>query len=85
MADPTNAPRTVGRPEVELEDEIAARDEEILRLRDLLIGKDAELGVLRGQVAVMEQHSRLVASILTRLPVPGLRRLVASLLRRLRG
>jgi len=73
------------RSRTELEGEIARRDEEILRLRDLLIGKDAELGALRGQVAVMEQHSQIVTSILHRLSIPGLRRMLGSVLRRLRG
>ena len=38
----------------ELREELARSREEVLRLRDLLIGKDAELGVLRGRVAEME-------------------------------
>ena len=36
MADPINSLRAVGRDDVDYEAEIAARDEEILRLRDLL-------------------------------------------------
>lgn len=71
--------------EPDLTRRLAERDEEILRLRDLLIGKDAELGALRGRVAVMEQHSHLVTTFLVRLPIPGLRRLVAPLVRLLRG
>ena len=38
----------------ELRSELETSREEVLRLRDLLIGKDAELGTSRGQVAVME-------------------------------
>jgi hypothetical protein len=37
-----------------LSEEVARQREEILRLRDLLIGKDAELGTLRGRVAELE-------------------------------
>jgi hypothetical protein len=31
-------------------------DEELLRLRDALIGKDAELGVARGRIAELEAY-----------------------------
>jgi SAM-dependent methyltransferase len=40
----------------ELLAELDRRNEEILRLRDLLIGKDAELGAAKGQVAEMEDR-----------------------------
>lgn len=85
MADQTDSRQVVADSRADLEGELAHRDEEILRLRDLLIGKDAELGALRGQVAVMEQHSQIVTSILHRVPIPGLRRVIAAFLRRLRG
>jgi hypothetical protein len=38
----------------ELRAELAQAREEVLRLRDLLIAKEAELGSLRGRVAEME-------------------------------
>jgi hypothetical protein len=66
-------------------EQLAKRDEEILRLRDLLIGRDAELGAARGQLAVLQQHSQRLESLAARLPIPGLGRLVAAVLRRLRG
>jgi hypothetical protein len=47
-------------------------DLEVLRLRDLLIGKDAELGALRGRLAELEEReARMLNAIrrITRLPV----------------
>ena len=56
----------------ELSKELQSRDEEILRLRDLLIGRDAELGAARGRLAVLEQHStRLAAGRGARFPFPA--------------
>lgn len=69
----------------ELSKELQSRDEEILRLRDLLIGRDAELGAARGRLAVLEQHSTRLAGVAARVPVPGMRRLVAAVLRRVQG
>lgn len=44
-----------GDPDIaELRAELAQAREEVLRLRDLLIAKEAELGTLRGRVAEME-------------------------------
>ncbi len=40
--------------EVEGSTELTRLREENLRLRDLLIGKDAEMGMLKGQVAELE-------------------------------
>lgn len=47
------------RPEdrAELLRELDRRDEEILRLRDLLIAKDAELGAARGRLQELAAHS----------------------------
>jgi len=68
-------------------DEVARREEEILRLRDLLVGKDVELGVARGRLAVHEARAERLAgaaaSIQTRIPMIG--RFLGPLLRRLRG
>jgi hypothetical protein len=38
----------------ELAEELAIQKGEVLRLRDLLIARDAELGAARGQIAEME-------------------------------
>lgn len=83
--------RTAGRgeaaatEEAALREEIARQKEEILRLRDLLIAKDAELGAARGRLAELTDHSARFAvaarSVQTR--VPGLlRRALAGLRRR---
>jgi sugar/nucleoside kinase (ribokinase family) len=48
------APVGDGGGRSELQDELARSREEVLRLRDLLIGRDAELGVLRGRVTELE-------------------------------
>ncbi len=57
----------------ELREELARSREEVLRLRDLLIGKDAELGVLRGRVAEMEAGTARLLGIVAhiRALVPG--------------
>ncbi|MGD9735444.1 MAG: hypothetical protein AB7V58_07555 [Solirubrobacterales bacterium] len=69
-------------------EELARLREENLRLRDLLIAKDAELGSLKGQVAALEAGSarvlKLFATIKGRIPGP-LQRVLMPLLRRLRG
>jgi 2-polyprenyl-3-methyl-5-hydroxy-6-metoxy-1,4-benzoquinol methylase len=66
----------------ELLSELAARDEELLRLRDHLVGRDAELGNARGQVAELEERMRSVTGIVARLQrIPGFARL-SALLRR---
>ncbi len=68
-------------------DEATRREEEILRLRDLLVGKDVELGVARGRLAAHEARAERLAgaaaSIQTRIPMIG--RFLGPLLRRLRG
>jgi hypothetical protein len=71
----------------ELRAELARSREEVLRLRDLLIGKDAELGVLRGRVAEMEAGTgRLLnAAALVRARVPSFVWTVAAKLRKQRG
>jgi hypothetical protein len=42
-------------------------DEEVLRLRDLLIAKEAELGALRGRVAELEGGAAPLVMIAARL------------------
>jgi hypothetical protein len=71
-------------PEAALREEVARQKEEILRLRDLLIAKDAELGAARGKLAELTDHSARFAvaarSVQTR--VPGLLRRALAGLRR---
>lgn len=60
-------------------------EEEVLRLRDLLIAKEAELGALRGRVAELEGGAAPLAMVGLRLRalVPGpLRKLLSRLLGR---
>lgn len=64
--------------------ELDRRQEEIMRLRDLLIGKEAELGVALGQVKQMAEHSARLTLILRNLQTkgPALLRRAAHRLRR---
>ena len=66
--------------------ELDRRNEEILRLRDLLIGRDAELGVAKGRVAELEDHSQRITNVATRLQsrIPGVMRIAAGMRRLLR-
>jgi SAM-dependent methyltransferase len=61
--------------------------EENLRLRDLLVGKDAELGAARGALAEHEDRSRRMMGAANRVQsrVPGLMRLIGMVLRRAQG
>ncbi len=52
--------------ESELREELARNREEVLRLRDLLIGKDAELGALRGRAAELEASSARLLNLAAR-------------------
>jgi 2-polyprenyl-3-methyl-5-hydroxy-6-metoxy-1,4-benzoquinol methylase len=71
----------------ELLRELDSRQEEILRLRDLLIGRDAELGAARGRLAELEDQTQRVANVANRVHsrVPRVLRLFGTLLRRLRS
>jgi sugar/nucleoside kinase (ribokinase family) len=51
----------------ELREELFRSREEVLRLRDLLIGKDAELGTLRGRLAELEADSARLLNLGARL------------------
>jgi hypothetical protein len=65
--------------------ELASSQEEVLRLRDLLVAKEAELGALRGRVAEFEGGAAPLVMIGLRLRalLPGsLRSLLSRLLRR---
>lgn len=70
----------------ELQSRLEQQELEILRLRDLLVGMDAELGVARGRSAELEARTMRLTLIKqkleTRLPLVGkLARGLRSLLR----
>ena len=71
----------------ELQRELDASKEEVLRLRDLLIGKDAELGAAKGHLAELEAQSHGLISLARQVQarVPRLTRLLGAVLRRLQG
>jgi len=82
------AERETSPPEADqLRDSLREKDEEILRLRDLLVGKDVELGVAKGRLAELEDRSERLANakkrVETKVPVFG--RLVGPILKLLRG
>lgn len=65
--------------------ELERAQEEILRLRDLLIAKESELGVVRGKLEELENGAAPLIAIAVRLRslLPGsLRSLLSRLLRR---
>jgi hypothetical protein len=64
----------------ELHDELSRSREEVLRLRDLLIARDAELGAAKGRLAMIEQGSRRLADAAARIPVPGATRVLQGLI-----
>jgi len=59
--------REYGEDDPRLREEIASCKEEILRLRDLLIARDAELGAARGRLAEMEAQSGKLLNAVARL------------------
>lgn len=73
-----------GSEVAELRAELARAREEVLRLRDLLIAKEAELGTLRGRLAEIEGGAAPLLMIAAKLRslVPG--RVRAPLMRLLR-
>jgi SAM-dependent methyltransferase len=62
-------------------------EKEILRLRDQLIGKDHELGVVKGKLAVAEDRMERLMAVRERITtrVPGLRGLLRFAMKLLRG
>jgi hypothetical protein len=66
--------------------ELDRRGAEILRLRDLLLVKDAELGAVRGQLAELENISRGLMMAAGRIQhrAPRLFRIALGIARRLR-
>lgn len=73
--------------ESDLRAEIARQREENLRLRDLLIGKDAELGAAKGRLAELEDRSQRIAGAAGRIEsrLPGLGKLIGTALRMLQS
>ena len=69
----------------ELQRELDRSRAEVLRLRDLLLVRDAELGAARGQLAELENISRglLMAAGRVQRRVPGLMRILLGVARRL--
>jgi hypothetical protein len=65
----------------DLHAQLAERDEEILRLRDLLVTRDHELGALKGRIAMIDQASRRLGDAAARIPIPGATRLLQALIR----
>ena len=51
-----------GDDQAELQVRLDQRDEEVLRLRDLLIGMEAELGAAKGKVAEYEDHANRLSN-----------------------
>lgn len=68
-------------PDVDLRAELVRRDEEILRLRDILMSRDAELGELKGRMAIIDQASRRLGDAAARIPIPGATRVLQALIR----
>lgn len=79
--------REVPKLDPEVAAKLADQEKEILRLRDLLIGKDRELGAAKGQLAVAEDRALRVKAVKERVTskVPGLDPLLSLLMRLLRG
>jgi hypothetical protein len=90
MTDQTMPVEVPKSPEIaaqpDLQEELARSNEEVLRLRDLLIAKDAELGAALGHQAQLEQHTRhLLGALHVVQRIPGLTGLLRAVLRRLQG
>lgn len=71
----------------ELRQELTRQQEEILRLRDLLVSKDAELGAAKGRLAELDDRSQRIAGAAGRIEsrLPGLGRLIGTALRMLQA
>lgn len=67
--------------DADLRAQLTERDEEILRLRDLLITRDAELGAAKGRLAMIEQGSQRLAEAAARVPIPGATRILHMMIR----
>lgn len=87
QATTTGAGPTGAENESELRAEIVRQRQEILRLRDLLVSMDAELGAAKGRLAELDDRSQRLAGAAARLEsrVPGLGRLLGVAARMLRN
>jgi hypothetical protein len=82
MADQPTTVESLPAADVDdLRSRLAARDEEILRLRDLLITRDAELGAAKGRLAMIGQASTRLGDAAARIPIPGATRVLHALIR----
>lgn len=73
--------------ESELRAELTRQQEEILRLRDLLVSKDVELGAAKGRLAELDDRSQRLGNLAARAEarLPGMGRLVRTAVRLLRS
>lgn len=87
QATPKSARSQPSGGESELRAEILRQQEEILRLRDLLVSKDAELGAAKGRLAELDDRSQRIAGAAGRIEsrVPGLGKLAGTALRMLQS
>lgn len=71
----------------ELRAELTRQKQEILRLRDLLVSKDAELGAAKGRLAELDERSQHLAGLGGKVAkrMPGLGRLMGAAARVMRG
>jgi hypothetical protein len=85
QATSTDPRSSAGQSNAELRRELARQQQEVLRLRDLLIRKDTELGAAKGRLAELDDRSARVASVAARVEagLPGVGRLVGTALRML--
>ncbi len=81
MAELSAAPEQTAAEVTQLKAAVAEKDEEILRLRDLLITRDHELGALKGRIAMIDQASRRLGEAAARIPIPGATRILQMLIR----
>lgn len=82
----TGANQGASAEATQLREELNRSREEVMRLRDLLISKDAELGSLKGQVAALEAGTARLLNLVkqVRSLMPGfVWRAATALLRRL--
>jgi hypothetical protein len=87
QATSTDPRSSAGQSNAELQKELAHQKEEILRLRDLLVSKDAELGAAKGRLAELDDRSQRIAGAAGRIEsrLPGLGKLIGTALRMLQA
>jgi hypothetical protein len=82
MADkPAQIASPPGDEVADLRADLARSNEEVLRLRDLLLIRDAELGDAKGRLAMIEQASQRLGEAAARIPIPGATRILHGLIR----